>query len=163
MDLTSLVPDNLSELLVKILQFTASRRSILHRNIREMRTPGFVPQDLPVLEFVHAMNGAIAEHLLSQRLLFRDTENITFGANGTMRVSAIVDTHAEGLLAADTNEYLEHQVDRLLENSLNRKVAENLLKLKAGVLSGSGPFHASQMQTGNDLLDDPSAPCESGE
>lgn len=163
MDLISLIPDNLSELLAKIVQFTASRRTILYQNIREMRTPGFVPQDLPVFEFVHAMNGAIAEHLLSQRLLFRDTENIKFGENGAMNVSPVVDTHAEVLLGADTNEYLGHQVDRLLENSLNRKVAENLLRLKSEVLSASNHFHASALQTGNDPLEDPSAPREGQE
>jgi flagellar basal body rod protein FlgB len=161
MDLTPPLPDNLSELLMKIVQFTASRRTVLYQNIREMRCPGFVPQDLPVFEFVHAMNGAIAEHVLSQRLMFRDTENIKFGQNGLMTVSPVVDTHAEGLLAVDTNDYLEHQVDRLLENSLNRKVAENLLRLKSEVVSASNHFYTSQTQTSNDPFDAPSPPGES--
>jgi len=163
MDLISPISDNLSELLLKVLQFTASRRSTLYRNIRKMRAPGFLPQDMPVLEFAHAMNGAIAEHLLNERLLFRDTENIEFGENGTMHLSSVPDTYAEALLAANSDEYLEHQIDKLLENSLNRRVAENLLRLKSEVLSPSSPSHAGEMQTGKDPRKDPSASCESEE
>ncbi len=160
MDLTSLIPDNLSELLVKIVQFTASRRPLLHRNIHKMHTPGFEPQDLPVCEFVHVLNEAIVEHLSSRRLLFRDTENITFGGSGTMHVTPVADKHAEALLTANPDDYLEHQVDKLLENSLNERVAQNLLRLKRDILSEAGHLHASRTRTDADALDNPSAPYE---
>ncbi len=154
MDLISLIPDNLSELLRKILQFTASRRATLYQNIREMRAPGFVPQDMPVLEFAEVMNGAIAEHLLNQRLLFRDTQNIRFGESGMMSLSSVPDAHAEALLAVNPDEYLEHQVNKLLENSLNHKVAENLLTHKSNVLSAVSRSHAGPIQTGDNPLED---------
>jgi flagellar basal body rod protein FlgB len=161
MDVTSLAPDNLTELLTKIVEFTASRRSVLYQNIREIRTDGFVPRDMPASEFAHVMNGAIAEHLLSKRLLFRDTENIKFGQNGEMRVSAVPDQHARSLLQNDPNEYLEHQVKRLLENALNRTVAEDLLKMKSEPPFASGPAHIGNVQIQDNRSGDSFSPSES--
>lgn len=139
MDLTSLIPDNLSDLLLKIVEFTTSRRALLHQNIRESRTEGFIPRDMPILEFAHAMNGAIAEHVQNRRLLFRDTENITFGPNGTMHVAPVPDADAQRLLQESPDEYLEQQIRKLLENALNRTVAEDLLKVKSEAPFGMGP------------------------
>jgi len=139
MDMLSLIPDNLSELLVKILQFTEQRRDLLYRNIHNTRTPGFIPQDMPVLEFAGALNGALAEHVHNHRLLFCDTENITFGPNSLMQIAPIADTHAETLLREDRDEYLEWQVNKLLENSLNRKVAAELLRFNQDPDSGLPP------------------------
>ena len=58
MDLLFSIPDNLTELLVKILRFTELRRAVLYQNMHNTRTVGYVPQDMPVLEFVHALSGA---------------------------------------------------------------------------------------------------------
>ncbi len=163
MDEITLVPDNLTELLVKVVQFTESRRSVLHQNIHGVHTPGFVPQDLAVFEFVHVLNGAIAEHLQNRRLLLRDTENIKFGPNGTMSLCPVPDEHAETLLPSSHNEYLEYQVNRLLENALNRKVAEELLKLKCGAPSSLTHLHIAQTLVEDGPWKDSSAPRENAE
>ncbi len=153
MDSLSLVPDNIAELLVEILQFTGLRRRILHDNIRCVDASAFVPRDMPVREFADVLNNAVAEHLRSRRLLFRDTSNIAFGRNGSTTIRPIVDTHAHALLQKSRDEYLELQVNKLLENALNRKVAMELLRHKCGAcpepcngdmtLTDSGPFENS--------------------
>lgn len=148
MELLSLIPDNLSELLVKIIRFTELRRDVLYENIHSTRRPGFSPRDMPVLEFVQILNGAIAEHLQHQRLLFLDSENISFGKNGSMAVTPLPDETARSLLQTNQDEYMESQVAKLLENSLNRKVARELLRLKCGIpvnlpindIVAEGPF-----------------------
>jgi len=132
MEFSSPVPDNLTELLVKIIQFTERRRDVLYENIHNTRTPGYTPRDLPVLEFAGILNGAIAEHLQHQRLLFCDTENVRFGQKNIMGLTPVPDDAAEALLQTDRDQYMELQVGKLLENSLNRKVAKELLRLKCG-------------------------------
>lgn len=160
MDMTSRVPDNLTELLDKVVCFTTSRRTILYRNIREAQTLGFVPQDMPVGEFAQAMNEAVAEHLTRQRLLFRDTNNITFGPRGRMHVSPVVDEHAKSLLQTSHDEYLEHQIAKLMENSLNRAVAEDLLKIKAETLASSSSSQTGHAQSETDSNDGSSSPWD---
>jgi len=132
MDALSLIPDNLSEVLVKIIYFTELRRQVLHRNIQKVDAPRFAPQDLPVHEFAELLNEAVAEHLRNHRLLFRDTASIRFGPNNTMQIQPEPDAYAHALLRMNRDEYMELQVNKLLENSLNRKVAEELLREKCG-------------------------------
>lgn len=155
MDLLSLIPDNIAEVLVEILRFTELRRRILHDNIHRVDAPAFIPQDMPVREFAEVLNDAIVEHLRNRRLLFRDTMNIAFGANGSTRIRPVADTCAHALLHKSRDEYLELQVNKLLENALNRKVAAELLRQKCGVapdamewsvdmtLAGEGPYEGS--------------------
>ena len=147
MEFLSLIPDNLSELLVKIIHFTELRRDLLYANIHNTRTPGFTPRDMPVLEFVHILNGAIAEHLQHQRLLFRDTENIKFGKSILIDITPVPDDPAKTLLQTDRDQYMELQVSKLLENSLNRKVAKELLRLKCGVRSSRGASPINKIAT----------------
>jgi hypothetical protein len=132
MDLLSLIPDNITEVLVKIVQFTDLRRGILNGNIRGMDTPGYIPRDLPVLEFAELLHVAIGEHLQRHRLLFRDTTNMTFGDGGTMRIHPIADDRAAALLKTNPDEYLNLQINRLVENSLNGKVAQELIRQHSG-------------------------------
>jgi len=133
MDLLSFIPDNVTEVLVKIVQFAELRRGILNGNIRGMDTPGYIPRDLPVIEFAELLHVAISEHLQHQRLLFRDTANMTFGDGGTMRIHPIADDHAAALLRTDPDEYLNLQINRLVENSLNGKVAQELIRRHSGM------------------------------
>lgn len=161
MDMTSHVPDNLGDLLAKISQFTACRRSLLHRNLREIRTPGFIPQDMPVGEFAQAMNEAVVEHLLHRRLVFRDTENILFGPNGQMTLSAVTDERAQALLASDPDAYLEHQINKLLENSLNRAVSEELLALNRSLPAEPGHSRTVRSRTEKNRTTDSPTPWDS--
>ena len=128
MNLQSLVTDNVSELLVKIIEFTENRQIVLTRNINCMHLSGFVPMDLAVDEFSELLNIALEEHICNQRLVLCDTENIKFGADGGLEVRAIVDDCALELLEESRDEYIEEQIDRLLENALNQRVAAELLK-----------------------------------
>ncbi|UCE99836.1 MAG: hypothetical protein JSV82_01870 [Planctomycetota bacterium] len=134
MHLALLTTDNISELLLKILEFTQSRQKVLIENIKKIYCFDFVPKDLAVDEFCCQMSGAIVEHLRSQRLLFSDTENIKFGSGGSFEAIPSVDTYAEELLEEDKDEYLRLQIDKLLENSLNQRIAAELLRQRQGIV-----------------------------
>jgi flagellar basal body rod protein FlgB len=130
MNLTSLITDNITEILVKIIEFTQSRQKILTRNITNICDPGFVPKDLAVDEFSNSLNYAINEHIRNQRLVLRDTDNIKFGVSGSFEVKPLVDECGKELLEENRDEYLELQISKLSENSLNQRVAAELLRQK---------------------------------
>ena len=160
MDLLAHIPDNITEVLVKILQFTELRRGTLNGNIRGMDTPGYIPRDLPVIEFADLLHVAIGEHLQHHRLLFRDTTNITFGDGGTMRIHPIADDHAAALLKTDPDTYLNLQINRLVENSLNGKVAQELIRRHSGMpCCLPNMDSAKTVATDVSLKDQPSRPA----
>jgi hypothetical protein len=133
---TASIADNVSDVLMKIICFTRLRRRVLHKNLHQADAGAFVPQDLPVHEFAEILNGALAEHLQHHRLLFRDTPNIKFGPQGTMTIRPVADPQAHALRQTDRDEYTELQINKLLENCLNRRLAEELLRKKCGVHIG---------------------------
>jgi hypothetical protein len=145
MDLRSPIPDNISDVLLRVIRFTQLRRAILQRNIRGIKTPGYVPRDLPVIEFADVLDNAVTEHCRHHRLLFRDTANIKFGTGGTMRIRPLADEYAKTLLQANPDEYLTLQINRLLEDCLNQKVAEELIRQDAGPVCGSFGVELDQM------------------
>jgi len=135
MNLTALITDNITEVLVKIIEFTQIRQKILTQNVNNIHSAGFVPKDLEVDEFSDLLNNAINEHSQSRRLLLCDTENIKFGTGGSFGVKPVVDEYAKELLEENRDEYLELQINKLLENSLNQRVAAELLRQKQGAIS----------------------------
>lgn len=128
MNLQAMITDNISELLVKIIEFTQNRQKILTFNINSMYRDGFVPMDLAVDEFSELLNRAVAEHMRSRRLVLCDTENIKFGPGGELEAKPIIDSEAFDLFEECHDEYLEDQINRLLENALNQRVAAELLR-----------------------------------
>jgi len=135
MNLSSLTTDNITELLFKIIEFTQTRQKILTQNINNIHEPQFVPKDLAVDEFSDSLNNAISEHILHQRLVLLDTENIKFGINGNFEVRPIIDKYAKDLLKEKRDEYIELQVNKLLENSLNQRIAAELIRQKQNMIS----------------------------
>jgi len=135
MNFTSLITDNVTELLVKIIEFTQTRQKVLTRNINDINEPGFVPKDLLVDEFSNLLHDAVDEHIRSRRLVLRDTENIKFGISGRFEVRPVVDRYAVKLLEGDRDEYIELQINKLVENSLNQRVAAELLRQKQETVS----------------------------
>ncbi|HUS72816.1 MAG TPA: hypothetical protein VMY06_07085 [Sedimentisphaerales bacterium] len=135
MNLASLITDNITELLVKIIEFTRARHKILVQNINDIDIPEFVPKDLLTDEFSDLLNNAIDEHIENQRLVLRDTENVKFGINGSFEVEPVVDKCAREFLEENRDEYIELQINKLLENTLNQRVAAELLKQKQGMTS----------------------------
>lgn len=135
MKIASLITDNITELLVKIIEFTRTRHKILARNISEISSHGFVPKDLAADEFSDLLNSAINEHIANQRLVLRDTENVKFGIGGSFNVKPTVDKYAKDLLDENRDEYIELQKNKLLENTINQRVAAELLKQKQGLTS----------------------------
>jgi flagellar basal body rod protein FlgB len=134
MNLMSLITDNVTEILIKIVKFTQTRQKILIQNIINVRNPGFVPQELEVDEFSDLLNNAIDEHVRNKRLVLRDTENIKFGASGSIELKPVIDEHGIKLLEEDRDEYIERQINKLWENSINQKVAAELLRQKQGTI-----------------------------
>ncbi len=135
MNLLSLITDNITELLVKIIEFTETRQKILTRNVRNIDSPDYVPKDLAVEEFCRLMRHAINEHIENQRLVLRDTESIKFGIDGGFAVEPVVDAAATKLLRENRDRYLELQMNKILENSLNQRVAVELLRQRQTVTS----------------------------
>ena len=80
------------------------------------------------------LNNAIDEHIRNQRLVLCDTENIKFGTSGSFEIRPVVDEYGKELLEGDPDGYLELQISRLWENSLNQKVAAELLKRKQATI-----------------------------
>ena len=134
MNLMSLITDNVTEILIKIVKFTQTRQKILIQNIINVQNPDFVPQELEVDEFSDLLNNAIDEHVRNQRLVLRDTENIKFGASGSIELNPVIDEHGIKLLEEDRDEYIERQINKLWENSINQKVAAELLRQKQGTI-----------------------------
>ena len=129
------VTDNISELLVKIIAFTQTRERLLTENINNARASGFVPKDLAVDEFSSVINVALNEHISRRRLVLHDTENIKFGRAGCFQVRPFTDDSAKKLMQANPDEYIEEQLNRLMENRLNQKIATELLRKKEKAVS----------------------------
>ena len=131
MKLQSVVTDNITELLVKIIKFTRARQKVLVRNINSVNVRGFEPKELSVGDFSSLLNNAINEHIENRRLVLCDTENIKFGIGGSVEIKAVTDKFAQDVLEKSRNAYLELQIDKLMENSLNQKIAAVLLRQKS--------------------------------
>ena len=130
MNLMPPITDNVTEVLLKVIEFTRRRETVLYQNILNVRTTEFVPKDLAVDEFSRLLSEAVDEHILNRRLVLRDTPNVKFGEEGTFELAPVVDTHASRLLENNYDRYLELQIHKLLENSLNQRVAAQLLRQK---------------------------------
>ena len=135
MKLSSLITDNITELLIKIIEFTQRRQKILTQNINNIHSSGFAPKDLAVDEFSYLLTNAINEHTRSRCLVLCDTENIKFGAAGSFETKPAIDKYAKKLLEENQDEYLELQINKLLENSLNQRIAAELLRQKQDMIS----------------------------
>jgi flagellar basal body rod protein FlgB len=123
-----LITDGIIELLVNIIEFTNIRQKVLNQNINNIHTAGYVPQDLPIVEFSELLDDVIDEYIQSQQLLLCDSSNIKFG--GGLYVRPVSDRAALSLLEEDRDKYLESQIDKLMENSLNQRLAAELLRQK---------------------------------
>ena len=132
MKIKATATDNVTELLVKILEFTRTRRHIITENINNAKKPGFVPRDLPIEEFSKTLHVAVDEHVNNGRLVFQDSDNIRFGFAGSIELKPVTDHYAKDLFETNMDEYLEFQVNKLLENSMNEKLAAELVKQKNG-------------------------------
>ena len=130
MNLPTITTDNITEVLLKIIEFTQSRQKILIQNINTMHTAGFTPRDLPVDEFSRLIAQALAEHACNNRLVLQDSENVKFGTNGSFEVTPVIDKEAGMLFEQNRDEYLRCQIIKMLENSLNQRIAVDLLKQK---------------------------------
>ncbi len=135
MNVPLLTTDNITELLIKIIEFTQTRQKILTRNINNIHSPGFIPKDLRVDEFSEVLHTALYEHTRSRRLVLCDTESIKFGPNGSFEANAVADECAKGLLEEDRGEYIQLQINKLLENSLNQRLAAELLRQRQEAIS----------------------------
>ena len=134
MNLSALVTDNITEILIRIVKFTQTRHKILVQNIIHMRDPEFVPKELEGDEFSSLLSRAVDEHVRNQRLILVDSENIKFDVEGRLEVRPVVDELSRKLFEQNREEYLERQINKLWENSLNQKLAAELLRTKQGII-----------------------------
>jgi flagellar basal body rod protein FlgB len=130
MNLTSLINDNVTEILNLLIEFTQIRQKLLIQNIKNSHIAGFVPKELDVNEFSNLLNFALDEHIRTNRLVLYDTKNIKFGSDGDYKFTSIEDESGKVLIEDNVDEYFELQIKKLWENSLNQKVAVELLKQK---------------------------------
>ncbi len=130
MDLKTLSADNIEELLVKIIEFTRKRHRIIKSNLKNSKNPEYQPLDLEVEDFSEKLKFALSQHLQNHRLVWSDSENIKFGPKGELKLKPIKDLYAKELMFSDHDEYVEYQVEKLTENTINQKVASQLIKMK---------------------------------
>jgi len=123
MELSSLVRDNIDEILVRIIQFTNIHHTILTENIRNCRKADFVPRYVDVEDFAKVISVALNEHQRNQRLALCDSRTISFTVGGEFTLKSQVDIEAAGLVENDFEAFIELQKDRLRENILNNKAA----------------------------------------
>ncbi len=135
MNIKQFVTDNISEILVKIIEFTRTRQEILSKNVIDCHNPDFTPEDLDVDEFSDMLNEAIVEHVQKHRLIMRDTKSFKFGAGGKFEIRPLPDKNAKKLLETNHDQYVELQINKLMENSLNQRIATELLKQKQSIAS----------------------------
>ncbi len=128
MNLTSLITDNITEILVRIIEFTQARQKILTQNIINVHNLNFIPKELEVKEFSALLSNAVAEYIKNERLLLQDTDNIKFGTGCSFQAKPIIDEHSMELFKSNKDEYLDLQIKKILENSLNQRVAAELIK-----------------------------------
>jgi len=119
--------ENVTELLLQILEFTEQRKEILTRNIFDRYKPEFIPRDLPAAEFAQCLTNALREHLCRNRLLFCDSSHVRFEANGLLEIEPVPDMEAHHLLRNNPTQYLKVQIQKLSENLLNNRIAAELL------------------------------------
>ena len=127
------VTDNIDEILVKIIRFTRLWHEILLDNIHNIHRSGFTPKRLDSEGFAELMDNALTEHISHNRLLWSDNQTIRFERGGDFKVEAIIDEQAHKLFEINIEQYLQKQKQQLIENSLNNKVAVELLKQKQRV------------------------------
>jgi flagellar basal body rod protein FlgB len=130
MNLMTWITGDISKLLIKIIEFTHFRQKILIQNIKNVYSPGFVPKDLGVDEFCELLNDAIDGHIQNRQLVLCDTENINFHISDGLQVKSVIDESARQLLEENRDEYFKSQINKLFENSLNQRVAAELLRLR---------------------------------
>lgn len=129
---TELLPvaDNITEVLVMILDFTRCRHKILISNLNNVNNADYTPMDLDVESFSDVMNQALTEHLRSGRLALADTDTVKFEDRGNFDATPVPDEQAGQLFETDIEQYLELQKKKLSENSLNSRLAADLLRRK---------------------------------
>lgn len=130
MDLSSLIRDNIDDILVKIIQFTHIRHRVIADNIKNCRSAGFVPRHVDVEDFAKVMSVALAEHQRSKKLSLCDSHTITFSFGGKLDVRPEMDVAAQKLFTQDFRRYILLQKQRLKENIVNNKTACALLRHK---------------------------------
>ena len=126
----SYIADNIDDILVKVIGFTRLCHEILIDNIRNIHRPDFTPKSLNAEKFADLMNRALTEHINHNRLLWSDSRTIRFGRNGDFEIEATVDEQACELFRSDKDKYLCKQKQQLVENSVNNKIAVELLRQK---------------------------------
>ncbi|OQA01577.1 MAG: hypothetical protein BWY69_01331 [Planctomycetes bacterium ADurb.Bin401] len=122
-ELSSLVRDNIDEILVRIIQFTNIHHNLISENIRGYRAAGFVPMFIDVEDFAKVISIALTEHQKTKRLALCDSRTVTFLKDGEFAVEPQVDFEAADLMCKDLPGYLDLQKSRLRENIANNKAA----------------------------------------
>ena len=120
--------DNITEVLLRIIDYTERRRDVLTRNIFDYRRDNYYPQDMPESEFARRMTEAVSEHIRSERLMFCDSDHIRFHGGGVFEIQPVPDTAAKDLLHSNIRDYLKLQIQKLSENLMNNRIAAELLR-----------------------------------
>ena len=128
MNLQALITDHITEILIKIIEFSQARQKILTLNINNVDKAGFIPKDLAVKEFSRLLLHTIEQYCRNRHLVLYDTEHVKFGLDNILEVLPVADRPAMKLLEQNPDEYIEFQLNMLLETTLNQRIAAMLLK-----------------------------------
>ena len=86
--------------------------------------------EMEVNRFSDLISYAVDEHVRNERIVLHDTKHIKFGPGGSFKTKPVNDEFSRKLLIEDPDKYLDHQVKKLLENSLNQRIAAEMLEYK---------------------------------
>lgn len=120
--------DHVAQVLTMIIEFTEKRDKLLTLNMRNANKVNYTPEDLDVTLFADLMGQAVSEHILNDRLIFRDRDSVQFGNEGNFDCKPRIDLQAKKLFDNDKKKYMELQVQKLSENMINHRIAHELLR-----------------------------------
>ena len=117
--------------LQQVMSFTQERQEVLANNISNFDTVGYKMQDLPVEEFMAALDEAIADRDrggVSRPLRMRSTGNLHWDQVGRLHAQPVEIENNNILFHDNNNRFVEKQMSAMAKNALLHNVSAELLR-----------------------------------
>ncbi len=117
--------------LEQVMAFTEARHEVLANNISNIDTVGYKMQDLPVEEFLAALDEAIADRDrggASRLLRMQSTRNLHWDESGRLQAEPVEIQNNNILFHDDNNRFVEKQMSAMAKNALLHNVSAELLR-----------------------------------
>jgi len=117
--------------LQQVMAFTQERHTVLANNVSNLDTVGYKMQDLPVTEFLEALDKAIADRDrggAGRPLRMRSTSNLHWDPVGRLQARPVEIPNNNILFHDDNNRFVEKQMSAMAKNALLHNVSAELLR-----------------------------------